>query len=455
MSFPRGALIAPPILLGVALLWFADANRPPPDTAALEERRTPAAFVVATPRRFTPSVSGFGAVAPARVWSAVAQVSGRVAEIHPDFVRGGFVPEGQVLIRISAEDYELAVARAEADIRSAEARIEEMEISAQTTQASLAIEQEALALAERDLARVSDLERRGAVSSATVEDQERDVLAQRAKVASLQSTLQMAPAQLEALEQAAEVSRAAKRTAELDLERTEIAAPFPARVAAADVEVSQFVGVGAVMGALDGAEAAEIDVQMAPRLMAALGRFAMTGGGGGFGGVGAGATFADAGAALTARVGLGVEGADAAWPAQVARISDAVDPETRSIGVIVRVADPYAGAVPGERPPLIKGMFVRVTLSAPPVDGAILLPRSAIRDGRVRIADAQDRLAYVEVETFFSAGGIVVLAEGALQEGARVIVSDPSPAIEGLLLAPEPDPQAEARLDAAATEGAP
>ncbi|MEO1689647.1 MAG: hemolysin D, partial [Pseudomonadota bacterium] len=137
------------------------------------------------------------------------------------------------------------------------------------------------------------------------------------------------------------------------------------------------------------------------------------------------------------------------------RISDAVDPETRSIGVIVRVADPYAGAVPGERPPLIKGMFVRVTLSAPPVDGAILLPRSAIRDGRVRIADAQDRLAYVEVETIFSAGGIVVLAEGALQEGARVIVSDPSPAIEGLLLAPEPDPQAEARLDAAATEGAP
>lgn len=434
-----------PVLLGVALLWWATANRPPPAAAEAVERRVPVAYVAAAPRAFTPEVSGFGEVAPARIWTAVAQVSGRVAHVHPDFVRGGLVREGEVLVEIARDDYELAVARAEADIRSAEARVDEILLSEATTEASLAIERAALFLAERDLARVAALSETGAVSKAVLETKEREVLAQRLKVQSQEGALDVLPAQLDAAEQGVAVARTSKQSAELDLARTVVTAPFDGRVAGADVEFSQFVGVGSPMGSIDGVGAAEIDVQMPPRLMAALGRLAF--------GVAGGGTPADIGRLIGARVSLDVEGANAVWPAEVARISDVVDPATRSIGVIVRVADPYGAATPGERPPLIKGMFVRVTLSGPPIDKAILVPRRAIREGQVMLAGPDDRLAYVSLTPVFSADGVAVLAPDALPADARIIVSEPSPAVEGMLLAPQRDGAAEARLDAAAGAG--
>ncbi|MEM8752377.1 MAG: hemolysin D [Pseudomonadota bacterium] len=442
MRLTRRLLFVPPVALGIALLWWATANRPPPATVEAEELRVPVAYVAAAPRAFAPEVAGFGEVAPARKWTAVAQVAGRVAFVHEDFVRGGAVAAGEVLIEIARDDYDLAVARAEADIRSAEAQVEEIRLSKTTTEATLEIERQALALAERDFERTARLSETGATSRSVVEGKEREVLAQRVKVQSYESSLALLPAQLDAAEQAVAVARTSKRSAELDLARTVVAAPFDGRVASADVEISQFVGVGAAMGVVDGAAAAEIDVQMPPRLMAALARVSF--------GEASGGAPPNLNRLIGARVSLGGEGSAAIWPAEVARISDVVDPETRSIGVIVRVVDPYGAAAPGERPPLIKGMFVKVTLSGPTLDDALLIPRRAIRDGRVMLAGPDDRLTYAAVSPIFTSGGVAVLAPGTLPEGARIVVSDPSPAIEGLLLAPSRDEAGEARLDAAA-----
>ena len=61
-------------------------------------------------------------------------------------------------------------------------------------------------------------------------------------------------------------------------------------------------------------------------------------------------------------VRLGFPETGLGWEVEVTRISDTVDPETRSIGVIVSVPSPYGRVRPGERPPLIKGMFASVEL---------------------------------------------------------------------------------------------
>ena len=51
------------------------------------------------------------------------------------------------------------------------------------------------------------------------------------------------------------------------------------------------------------------------------------------------------------------------WEARFARMSDTIDPQTRTVGVIVEVDDPYEGVRPGVRPPLVKEMFVEVEIS--------------------------------------------------------------------------------------------
>jgi hypothetical protein len=77
-------------------------------------------------------------------------------------------------------------------------------------------------------------------------------------------------------------------------------------------------------------------------------------------------------------------------------------------------------------------MFVAITFSAPPVTG-FLVPRSALRDGRLMLADADDRLQFVPVNPRMLQGEIA-LVEAGLVAGSRIVVGAPTPAMEGMLL---------------------
>lgn len=444
-------LILPPVIAGVAVVVWAITNRSQPEVRDITERAVPVAYIVAETRSFVPRIAGFGVVEPGRSWNAVAQVQGRVVELHHDFIRGGTIRAGQEIARIDPEAYELAVAQAEANVRSGMAQIAELDANAEATRALLAIEREVLELAERELGRQRQLAERGQLAPSAVETQQRAVLGQRSAVQSLENQLQLVPAQRDALEQALAVSDASLDRARLDLDRTSVVAPFDGRVATADVDIGEFVSPGSRLGTLDGVATAGIDAQVAPQNMAQLARL----------------IFADrvnpsgpsnlAVERLTARVRLNVEGFDPQWPAKVDRITDGVDPETRSIGVIVTVDNPYGLANAGERPPLIKGMFVEVELEGPVVEGVFVLPRRAIEDRRVMVVDATGRLAFAEVEIAFTQDDLAVVFADHLAAGTQIIVSAPSPAITGMLLAPERDTATEARLAsralATATDG--
>jgi RND family efflux transporter MFP subunit len=437
------------VALGAGLLALGMSGRDAPERRGTAERATEVAVVETVPREVIPRVAGYGTVAPARTWRAVPEVPGRIVEIHPELSRGGTVEEGALLARIAPESYEAAVAQAKANLAAAEAELGELGVTEETTRASLEIEREALALAERELDRQRRLAERGSVSQSVVDQQQRTVLQQRAKVQELENQLALLPTRREALRQQKRVAEANLEIAELDLAHTEIRAPFAARVATADAQIQQFVGTGTAIATLDGIATAEIDAQIPPARMAGFVRLAA-----GRRFEGAPADFASVAGALdlSASVSLAQGPGGARWPAEVRRISDTVDPETRSVGVIVAVEDPYGEIVPGRRPPLIKGMFTRVELRAPAVQGRILVPRSAVRDGRVMIADGEDRLAFAPVEIVFTMGDVAVL-DGALEPGTRVVVSDPTPAIEGMLLAPEPSEAAARRISEAARPG--
>ena len=442
MSVFRKVLIVPPVLAGAVLLALAMAGREGAERAAPGETATPVGVIAVQPRSVLPRVAGFGTVQPARVWTLVPQVAGRIAEIHPELTRGGTVAAGDLLVRIAPETYEAALAEAEARIAEAEAQRAEIEVSERTIRASLEIERKALALAEEELDRQRRLAERGTIADATADAQERSTLQQRARVQDLENQLTALPARLSAVAAQTRVAEASRTRARLDLERTEIRAPFDARLASAEAEIDQYVGTTGAIAVLDGLATAEIEAEIAPARMAPFVRLAADGrfdtGRADF------ATVA-AGLELTAQVRLAGNPVSHEWPARVARISDGIVPETRSVGVIVAIDDPYGEIRPGRRPPLIKGMFARVELRARPVEGRMVVPRAAVRAGRVMVADAEDRLAFRDVEVVQSTGEMAVLGPG-LAPGTRVVVSDPTPAVAGMLLDPQPDEAAARRL---------
>lgn len=444
----RGALIVPPLALGALALFVAVQWRDTPAQVDPGETAVTVRVVPAPELDVVPRASGHGSVQPGRVWEAVAQVGGRVVDIHPDLKRGAIVAAGAVLIQIDPADYELAVRQAEAAIGSAEAEIQELEAKVRNTRASLAIEDRNLELAQGELDRQRQLLSRGTVSQAAADAEERNVLAREQAVQELRNQLDLFPAQRALLQARLAQEQARLAEARLDLERTTITVPFDARVAEVNVERDQFAGAGSLLAVADSMDVAEVTAQVPVGRMINL--------------LPPDAVIPDSAATamsllphvvgLKATVRLAAGGVDAAWEARFSRMNDTLDPETRTIGVIVAVDDPYGQIEPGVRPPLAKNMFVTVELRGRPRPGTIVVPRAAIHAGSVYIAGDDDRLAIRPVTVAFTQEDIAVIRDG-LAAGDRVIVSDLLPAVEGMLLSPVTDDGLTAHVAAQATGG--
>ncbi len=433
-----------PLLAGVLVLVVLITQRTNPERSPAAEIVRSVNVIEAPATTWRPRATGFGEARPARTWRAVAEVSGRIVERNDQVETGAILPAGTTLFRIDRTDYELAVAEAESALAVRRAQLEELDTRQDNVEQSLAIERRRLEVAARELERQQRLLDRESVSQADVDRQQREYLQQRQAVQDLENTLAQIPAERRRIEAERESARTRLEQARRDLPRTTIKAPFDLRVSAAEPETGQYVGRGETLLRADGVGATEVeaevpvsrfrailtpDLQRDVRTPATLDQMLNRMG-------------------LSAEVRLRATGGDdamARWQARVDRISDAIDPRTRTVGVVVVVDNPYADARPPEKPPLVKGMYVEVGLCAPGRAPAVVLPRTALHGDRIYVVDADDRLAIREPTLRFRGSDFVVIDAG-IEPGERVVLSDPVPAIPGMKLAPEDDPDTRSEL---------
>lgn len=442
-------LFIPPILIGLAVLYYMASGRPEPELRPAEEVARTVRVIEATPVELVPRVSGFGSAYPGTVWAAIAQVPGEVTYVHPQLKNGAILAAGTEIVRIAPEDFELAITQAEANIRAAEARLAELTVSEKNTADLLEIEKRSLGLRQAELKRKEDLFQQGTVAQSTLESEQREVLAQTKKVQDLENVLRLLPTQRAVLSEQIAVDRAKLASAKLDLDRTRITLPFDARIGAVEVEEAQFVQTGSKLVTGDSVDVAEVEAQIPISQFRAMVRASVPPG------MKAGITaqslaqvVKDIGFTAAVRLRAGEDVIE--WPARFARISDQVDPKTRTIGVIVAVDEPYAMAEPGVRPPLSKGMFVEIEVRTKARDGVIAMPRAAVHDGRIYVVNGDNRLDIREVKTGLAQGDIVVISTG-LSAGEKIVVSDLIPAVPGMLLDPRRDEDLQSRIADEAT----
>lgn len=340
------------------------------------------------------SVEAQGTVVPRTESNLVAEVSGRLLYVSPNLVNGGFVQTDEVLVRIDPRDYELAVAQARLTVAQAERRLEEERADA------------AVAREEWDALG------KGEPSALTLRE----------------------PQVAEAIANV-DAARATLERAQLDLERTEITAPFPARVRQKLVDLGEFVTRGQTLATGYGIDFAEVRLPLPDAELAYLdlpiGTVRSSQGG--------------------PRVTLWADfaGQRQTWQGRIVRTEGEIDPRTRMIVAIAEVADPYALSDTAQGAPLSVGMFVHADIQGRAVDDVIAVPRTALRDGNtLYTVDAENRLHVRTVELERS-GRSVVLIGGGLPADERVIVSPIEIVTEGMLVRVEGDPEP---LEAAPSE---
>ncbi len=439
------ALFVVLVAIGIVTLAVLMNTRSTPEQAPLSERTYLARVIEVPSVDVIPRAMGYGNVAPSDVWDAVADVSGRVIEKHPNLRRGNVLPAGTVIVRIDPTEYELALAQIEADIRATTVQLGELEVKEANTRALLKIEQDGLRLSKREVERKRSLADRNTLSRSEYDKEQRNYLAQKQSVRSLQNTLELLPSERQLLEAQLARYQAKLNNARLDLQHTVIDLPFDARISSVRVERAQYVRQGDLLASADGIALAEISAQFPINRirniirgkqkvnLETLERFSL----------------AEL-LGLSARVWLRLDRYQIAWDGRVARFSDTIDPETRTAGVIVEVDEPYADIQPGIRPPLVKGMFVYVEMRGRKRSGQLVVPRSAVHGDELYLVDGENRLRKRKVEVGLADPEYMIVKSG-IDRGERIVVSDLVPAIEGMLLRPVPDERVLERLIRAAS----
>ncbi|MEM9410443.1 MAG: hypothetical protein AAGA30_04985, partial [Planctomycetota bacterium] len=98
--FVRLLLFGLPILVGLGGLAFAINRQTPIKLKPESERSQKVRVLRIQPIDFTPSATGNGLSKPERVWDAVAEISGKVSNVHPSLRSGGLVSSDDVLLTI-------------------------------------------------------------------------------------------------------------------------------------------------------------------------------------------------------------------------------------------------------------------------------------------------------------------------------------------------------------------
>ncbi|MBC8418214.1 MAG: efflux RND transporter periplasmic adaptor subunit [Desulfobacteraceae bacterium] len=333
-------------------------------------------------------VKGEGTVKPLQEIDLVPQVDGKVVYIAPSLINGGQFKKGEILLGIEPEDYQLTVTFAQSKVKSAESLLR-------------MAEEESEAAREEWFQLYMDNAGKGKEPPALVLKQPQ-LAAAKAKLAADNADL---------------------KKALLNLERTEIKAPFDGRVEKEDVDLGQYVRPGEKLATIFSTDSAEIAVPLEDESLQWFHVPGFTPGNG-------------PGAKTTVRARIA--GRERSWKGRVVRAEGKLDEQTRMIRVVLRVDDPYA-----TKPPLAMGLFVTVEIEGHNIPDMAIIPRSALHQGNVVwVVDRDGQLHYRKVKVVRIDGERVQISSG-LQTGEQVAVSPLKTVTDGMKVRPLPQKEAD------------
>ena len=369
----QGAIVIGVGVLGFALLWVLRAEpsevEPPrviPTVSTVPARVMQGAI----------QVRGGGTVRPSAEVTIAPQVGGRVIWTSPALVSGGRFAEDEALLRVDPADYENAVEAAEADVAQREVALLEAEENAR-----LALDEWARLAARESLDPTPP------------------------------NALVTRQPQLDAARAALKSASARLEDARLALERTWIRAPFNGIVREETVDLGQFVAAGQSIGRLYATDEVEIVVPMSDNEAALIERLWSAR---------AGEEETRIPVEITSEYG----GSEYLWSGYVDRAEAALDEQTRTVDVVVRVPEPFT---PSEddprRPPLLLGSYATVDIEGTSFDEYAVVPAAAVRDGDVLWTVQDDTLLVMTPIEPIQEVDDETMVLGPIADGTPVIVS--------------------------------
>lgn len=374
------------VILGVAAGLMTWTYSSEPEAGREGATKQTAMLVdIQTVRRgdFMPRITGLGTVEAAQDIILSPRIEGRVVGISENFLPGGFVDEGEVLVKIDPSDFKNAVQQRESQLQQA---ISELDIE----------------LARRDAAM-----------------QEYQVLDQ--ELPDEKKRLVLREPQLAAARASVLSARAARDQAKMELERTSIEAPFNAQILTRNSNLGSQVEPGMGLARLIGIDEYWVIVTVPLAKLDAI-AFPQNG---------------EKGAPV--RISNRT-----AWPegtyrqGRVKRLIGALDDQTRLARVLVSVQDPLSFDKRTEGPKLIVGTIVQAEIQGRPLQNVFRINRDHLRRDHTLWIKQDGKLEIRDAAVVFKDKHYAYVSEG-LNDGDQLVTSNLATVARGASLRTESD----------------
>lgn len=371
---------------GIAITWYLLQTGP----EAKPKKRPPSSTLVevmtvqAAPQQTF--INAMGEIIPSQEVEIKPRVSGEVLEVNPEFLPGGHFISGQTMLRIDRTDYELAA--------------DQLASQALQAKSDLALEMGNQRIASRELALMGE------------------------SVSQEEKALILRQPQLEKLQAASSYAESKLARAQLDLERTEIKAPFNGVISSRGVDTGARVTESTVLATLVGTDAFWLRLTLPVSQL---------------GWVHIPENSDDQGALVRIYPQSGKDG-DTYRTGEVIRLDAALESQGRMARLLVEIKDPLSLSEENRgKPRLLLGSYVKAEIEGIPVQSGILLSRAHLHDNdTVWLMDQDSKLEIRPVKVLFRGQDHIIL-DDSISNGEKIITSPMSSPVPGIPLRLEGD----------------
>jgi RND family efflux transporter MFP subunit len=364
-------------LAAMGIIYLIHATEPTAKKSGAT-RKSAALVEVIYPKRgdYRPVITALGTVEPAREIQLSPQVRGQIISMAEQFIPGGFVKEGEVLLEIDPADYRNNLAMRQSELHQAQAELEQ-ELGQQR-----AAQQEFALLGEE------------------IEEANRDLILREPQIRSVKARVEAAQAELD--------------MSKLDLSRTRLRAPFDAQVLSRSVNLGSQVSPGNSLARLVGIDEYWI-IASIPQANLQWIQLPVAG---------------ERGAPVEiTKKGIWDEGISR--KGEVRGLIGALDNETRLARLLITIEDPLARQFEG--PKLLLGTVVEANIAANRLEGVSRLERVYLRRNDTVWIYKEGKLNIREVNVVFRDLHYVYIRDG-IEEGEAVVTTNLATIAEGILL---------------------
>lgn len=370
-------ILLPIFILCAGLLvgYYLFSRQPEIKRKPLPKQAVMVETVPAVSGNYQGSVNVMGTVIPDKEVLLKAQVSGKVVFVSPEFVQGGVVKKGEVLLNIDDADYKIEVEKAQSALEKA---VSDMDI-----------EQGSQLIAKEELKLINE------ISSEPIKA----------------TDLSLRKPQLVQAQAAVKAARAELEKAKLNLLRTQVKAPFNALVIEKNIEKGSLAASQGALCTLVDISFFQVEALVPPDRLSAFKIDEKDG----------------SPAQIYSRY------SDQTWQGKVVRITGKITDKSRMAGVMVKVSDPLGVLTQKTSAPLLLGDHVDVKIMGNRFNNVYALPRNMLREDQTVWVYNNGVLDIRKVEIAWEENGQVFVSSGIEPED-RLIVTDISAPVKGMAI---------------------